>query len=709
LPLELNSQRFARGVRGGLEMMHDFRLHRVIVSVIFLGAGWSQIACGQSATYGPHLWDKPLDPVVFEKRVNEQLDLAQKSIAEILTVKGPRAIENTLTPYDDAVKTLDTAGAQSGLMQIASPEASVRDRAQALVQKVSAATTALSLNQAIFHALSDLDVSMADPATQYYIKRTLLEFRLAGVDKDEATRARIQSLNDEITKLVTQFQRNIQDSRLSVVVKNQGELDGLPQDYINLHKPAADGSITLTSDSPDVTPVLKFAKDAELRRRVYLAYNNRAYPQNMSVLADLLTRREELAKVVGYQNWSDMAAADKMVLNSQTISHFIDEIDAASRPVAEREYQMLLTLARKERPSLVNISTADTQYYSEQFGRADFNFDSQATRQYFPYDQVQQGIMDVASRLFSVTFRPAQDAVTWDPSVSSFDVFDGKQQLGRIYLDMHPRPGKDQWFSSDPVLDGKRGKQLPEVALICNFPGGKPGDPGLMEYVDVTTFFHEFGHLMHWIFQGQQKWAGYGGSLETDFGEAPSMMLEEWMHDPKVLAIFAHDPHTGQPIPAELVRRANLADAFGRGLQTRWQLVYTNVSFDLHNSTVDAAKLEGEIADNIKRFLPYQLVEGSHALASFTHLGGYSSIYYTYLWDHVIAEDFLSKFDHDNLLAPEVARRYRTTVLEKTGSMPASDLVKNFLGRPQAIDGFVRWMNREFEKLPSDAKNSGNR
>ncbi len=279
---------------------------------------------------------------------------------------------------------------------------------------------------------------------------------------------------------------------------------------------------------------------------------------------------------------------------------------------------------------------------------------------------MQQGVLDVASKLFNVTFRPAKNAVTWDPSVDALDVFDGDHQLGRIYLDMHPRPGKDQWFSSDPILDGKRGQQLPEVALVCNFPGGKPGDPGLMEYGDVTTFFHEFGHLMHWIFQGQQQWAGYGGNLESDFVEAPSQMLEEWMHDPKVLATFARNYQTNAPIPAELVNRANRADAFGRGLWARMQLVYTTVSFDLHNTAPDSAQLEKIFPTELKRFMPYQFVEGDHQLASFGHVVGYSSAYYTYLWDKVIAQDFYSKFDHNNLLAPEVARRYRTTVLEKT-------------------------------------------
>jgi thimet oligopeptidase len=684
-----------------------FRVRVVRDLAILLFAGGFQSAFAQTAAYGPHLWDKPLDPAIFEKRVNEHLDGVQKSLNQLLAVKGPRTIENTLSPYDDAVEELDTVGNQSGLMQVVNPDANVRDRAQAMVQKVSAVATALSLNPAIFHALSGMDISKADPATQHYVNRTLLEFRLAGVDKDDATRARIQSLNDDIIKLATQFQRNTQESQLKVVVKNQAELEGLPGDYINLHKPAADGSITLTSDSPDVTPVLDFAHSAELRRRMYLAYEDRAYPQNVTVLAGLLKKREELANLLGYKHWSDLNAVDKMALNSQTISHFIDQIDAASRPVADREYQMLLALARKQRPSLTQISTPDRRYYFEQLRRMEFDFNSEAARPYFPYDRVQQGILDVASRLFKVKFRPANDAVTWDPSVSSFDLFEGDHRLGRIYLDMHPRPGKDQWFSSDPILDGKRGQQLPEATLICNFSGGKPGEPGLMEYGEVTTFFHEFGHLMHWIFQGQQQWAGFGGNLENDFAEAPSQMLEEWMHDPKVLATFANHFQTGEPIPADLVRRANRADAFGRGLWARRQLVYTNVSFDLHNTTPDPAKLENALADNTKRFLPYGPVQGDHEIASFVHVVGYSSAYYTYLWDKVIAEDFFNKFDRNDLLAPEIALRYRSTVLEKTGSMPANDLVKSFLGRPQTMDAFVIWLNQEFERLPSGAKASG--
>ena len=299
--------------------------HALVLLLVLLIAALPMTA--QTAKYGPHVWDKPVDPATFEKRVNEQIDLAKKSVDQLLAVKGPRTVENTLVPYDNAVRALDTAAYQSGLMQIVNPDAAIRDKAQAMVQKVSTVATQFALNQALYKAMAAMDVSKADPATKYYVQRTLLEFKLAGVDKDDATRARVQAINDDITKYASQFSRNLAESRLTVVVKDPKELDGLPEDFIKAHKPAADGSITLTSDSPDVTPVLKFSKSADLRKRIFLAYNNRAYPQNVAVLADLLKKRQELADVLGYQHWADVNAADKMAVNSANISKFINEID----------------------------------------------------------------------------------------------------------------------------------------------------------------------------------------------------------------------------------------------------------------------------------------------------------------------------------------------------------------------------------------------
>jgi thimet oligopeptidase len=310
---------------------------------------------------------------------------------------------------------------------------------------------------------------------------------------------------------------------------------------------------------------------------------------------------------------------------------------------------------------------------------------------------VQQGVLDTASKLFHVTFKPATGVAVWDPAVSAWNVFDGNQLVGRFYLDMHPRAGKDKWFSSAPVVPGIRNRQLPEGVLMCNFAGGKTGDPGLMQYSDVVIFFHEFGHLMHNILGGQQAWSGIAGfQTETDFVEAPSQMLEEFFHDPGILRSFAKHYQTGEVLPIDLIERMNRASAFGRAGWVQAQLFYSTYSLDLHDRPPDQVDLDSILRTDFARFYPYPFVDGNHFYASFTHLMGYSSNYYTYVLDKVIAIDFFAQFDKQNLLDGPTAMRYRRTVLEPGASKPAADLVKDFLGRPQNMDALKSWMNEEF-------------
>src|SRR5262249_52571298 len=184
-----------------------------------------------------------------------------------------------------------------------------------------------------------------------------------------------------------------------------------------------------------------------------------------------------------------------------------------------------------------------------------------------------------------------------------------------------------------------------------------------------------------------QQWAGISGlTMEADFGEAPSEMLEEWMHSPQVLATFAKDPKTNEAIPGSLVAKMNRANAFGRASWVSRQNVYTAISFDLYNRKPDAANPDVISEGDARRYSLLTPTAGIHDYASFGHLAGYSSGYYTYLWDKVIAEDFVTQFDSKNLLAPGPAAKYRQTVLEPGGSISANDLVKNFLGRTQNME-----------------------
>jgi thimet oligopeptidase len=273
-------------------------------------------------------------------------------------------------------------------------------------------------------------------------------------------------------------------------------------------------------------------------------------------------------------------------------------------------------------------------------------------------------------------------------------VFDaGNTLLGRIYLDMFPRENKYKHYATFQLTNGKAGRMVPEGALVCNFP--KPGtEPALMEYQNVETFFHEFGHLLHHVLGGHTRWAGISGvSTEWDFVESPSQMFEEWVRTPETLQLFARHYQSGQAIPSDLVTRMRKADEFGKGLAVRQQMFYAKVSLQLHSvdpKTLDAGKLVGQLQEEIT---PYRFVEGTHFEDSFTHLNGYSAIYYTYMWSQVIAKDMFSRFKRDGLMNREVAARYRTNVLQAGGSQPAAVLVERFLGRPFGFDAYEEWLN----------------
>jgi thimet oligopeptidase len=668
-----------------------------------------QLSAQQPAPDPLHEWASGSDPAVLGSWISQRLDAEKADIAKLYAVTGPRTVQNTLRPYDDAQNELSLAGNNAYLLYALAGSAALRDKGQAMASKVSSANTDLNLDQKVYAALAAIPLPENDPATRHYLERTLLEYRLSGVDKDDATRAKIRTLQDKITDVSLTFGRNIADGTRKFTA-TRAELDGLPDDFIALHKPAADGTYTLTTEQPDVQPVLTFATSADLRRRMFLAYSQLAYPANVQVLKDLLTARQQLATTLGYPRYADLATADQMIGSAAGIKQLIDQVEEVSRPAAAREYAQLLAFAQQRQPGLTSISDSDGNYWVEQYRRAKFAFDAQSVRPYFPYDQVQAGILSTAARLFHVSFKKVEAASVWDPSVETFDVYDAAQGnqgklLGRIYLDMHPRDGKNKWFSSSPVVPGIAGKQLPEGMLVCNFSGGKAGDPGLMQYNEVVIFFHEFGHLMHHILGSQGQWSGAGGfNVEGDFVESPSQMLEEMFHDPAILQSFGKHYQTGEILPASLIEKMNAASAYGRAHWLQAQLLYSSYSLQLHDQDPASLDFDALFKADDTRFSPYTPVEGDRFYASFSHLAGYASNYYTYVLDKVIAIDFFSQFDKHNLLDGPTALRYRRSVLEPGAGKPAAQLVKDFLGRPQQMNAIKEWMNQEF-LLPPAASN----
>lgn len=647
---------------------------------------------------GGHAWS----PAAFTEVTPEGLEgwvtgrlAAHRESLDRAVAAGERTLDSTWRPYDDAIAALGQAGSECGLMNSVHPAKPVRDKAQELAQRVAEAATALSLNQEVYRALAAVDASAADDATRHYVERTLLQYRLAGVDRDDATRAKLRELQDKATLLSLTIARNVQEGTLKVEVADLSELEGLPEDFRRNHPPDASGKVVLTTDFPDYLPVMTFAASDGLRRRMFLAYNTRAFPANRELMLELFRTRHAIANRLGFATWADLATADQMIGSAGNMKKFLERLEESTRAGAEREYGIIFDFARSQRPGLEAIDATSRGYWLEQYRRREFAFDSQAVRPYFPYRQVEAGVLATAARLFQVEFRRATDAEVWHPSVSAWDVFDGGRRAGRFYLDMHPREGKDKWFSAAPLVPGIRGRQAPEAALICNFPGGdeNPDDPGLMQHSDVVTYFHEFGHLMHAILGGQQEWAGISGiATEGDFVEVPSQMLEEFFRDATLLQTFARHYQTGEPIPAELVATMNQAGAFGRADWVRTQLFYTNYSLDVHDRDPETLDLDALLRADYERFLPYRWIDGNRMYASFTHLVGYSSNYYTYLYDKVIAIDFFNQFNRRALLEDPATMRYRKAVLDRGGSAPGRQMVQGFLGRDESMEAFEEWI-----------------
>jgi thimet oligopeptidase len=654
-----------------------------------------------------HAWDAggAESAETLDKWVSARLAAHEEALAALLAIEESRTLENTLRLYDAAIEQLSLAGSQAGVLNSVAADKGVRDAAQMAVQQVSMAGAALSLNRGVYDALAAMDLTGASSATKHYVERTLLGYRLAGVDKDEATRLHLQQLHEQATKHSLDFSRNIQEGAQTIEAAPE-ELDGLPPDYLARHPANAEGKVTISTDQPDMQPVMTFAANGELRERMYRAYNTRAYPANKTILEDLLKTRAAIASVLGFRSWADLATADQMMGSAKNVREFLHKLDEASREGARREHEMILEFVRKQQPDVTEIDVTSRGYWYEQFRRAKFDFDSQAVRPYFPYEQVEAGVLATAARLFKVEFRPS-NASAWDKAVKVFDVFESGERIGRFYLDMHPREGKDKWFSAAPVVTGVKGRYLPEASLICNFPGGEDGDPGLMQYNDVVTYFHEFGHLMHAILGGHTEWAGLSGfATEGDFIEVPSQMLEEFFRDVKLLQSFAKHYETGEVLPAETIQRMKAASAFGRADGMRQQIYYTAISLNLHDEDPAQIDLDSTIHSLYTSLLPWKWLDGNRMYASFGHLTGYSSNYYTYAFDKVIALDFFAQFDPKNLLDGDAGARYRKMVLEQGGSKPGRTMVRDFLGRDEDFEAFQRWLNEEFEtgKFESEAE-----
>jgi thimet oligopeptidase len=633
---------------------------------------------------------------VFSALCAEALGTAKSIREQVASPSTQRTVEGTLQPFNSMLIAMDTAGGLSSLLFQVHPEASIREAAQKCQQELAAFETELYLDRRVYDAIASTNVPAEDGGTTRLRQRLLRDFRKAGVDRDEATRTRLAAISAELVKLGQDYQENVRADVRTVKVPASA-LAGLPQDFVDAHPAQADGTVELSTDYPDFIPIQTYSTSEAARKELYIAFLQRAWPANRDVLGKVLSLREEYAKLLGFPNWADYFAQDKMVKNAATVEGFIRELDTAVRPRADREVKELLDIKRKDDPKASALEVWDRFYYVAKARELTADFDARAVRPYFPYAQVKQGILDVYSELFGLKFERLLDEPVWHPSVEAYAMSVDGKLMGRFYLDMHPRENKFKHAAMFPMQTGLSTGRIPIASLVCNFPEPVAGEgKALMEHSDVVTFFHEFGHLIHHLLASGTPWLPLSGlNVEWDFVETPSQLLEEWAWDPRVLQRFARHVETGEPIPAELVQRMRKAEDVGQGLHVMRQLHYTAYSYFLHTASASALDLDAFSTEIDAKYSPYPMPQNAYLYANFGHLIGYTSAYYTYQWSLVIAKDLLTRFHKEGLLNPKTAADYRRIVLEPGATRDAAELVEEFLGRPYSIDAYRQWLDSE--------------
>ena len=588
---------------------------------------------------------------------------------------------------DDLNAYLEDVSGPYYLIENVHPDKSLRDTAQACVLRWQDFSSTMGLNEKLYRAA--LKVKPRDAIDREYLKVTIEGFEDAGVGLPAAQRPRAKQINDRITDLGQQFNKNVRDDT-SKVPFNQDELAGVPEGVWKNAPRDAEGRVLLALDNPIYIPVMERAEKAATRERMWRARTVQGGDANLKLLGEIAQLRREYAQLFGFKSFADFTLRRRMAQNTANTQRFLDEVKAV---LTERELRDLAELRQAKSqhlgtpPDATRIERWDVSFYTERVRRERYSVDQEAFRQYFPPQESLQFVMRVAERLLGIRYTRVP-ATLWHEEVQAYAASDAKtgKPLAALYVDLYPRDGKYKHAAVFSFRNGAtRLNRAPQAAFIVNM------DRKGLTLEEMDTLLHELGHALHNNLSATRYSTLGGTSVLRDFVEAPSQMLEDWVYDKRVLKLFAEVCPACKPVPDEMIDKALVARDYAKGITYGRQHLFA--SFDLALHAADApepmalwARMEGDT--------PLGHVQGSKFPAAFTHVaGGYAAGYYGYLWSEVVALDLRTAFEADRL-DPVVGMRYRQRVLAQGGQRPPQQLVRDFLGRETNSKAFFEWLRK---------------
>jgi len=541
------------------------------------------------------------------------------------------------------------------------------------------------------------------------VDKMLLDGKRAGLAlENKEDKERLKGLKDELSDACLKFTQNFNEENGRVTFTRE-ELDGVPEDVISGYTQRAEGDKVLYEvafRTPDIFPIFKYANNPKTRQAAQEAYDDRLV-NNVGYLDTALRLRRQIAEILQYDSWADYITEVKMVKSAANAKQFLDELKGHLDPLAIQERATLLALKKEEHvkrglPIDDNFYIWDYRYYDRLYVERNLSLDDSLVKEYFPVSVVVPAILDIYQNLLGVKFveikGDARDV--WHPEVQQFSVWekdakDASGFVGYCYLDLFPRDGKYSHAAVWGLLAGyelSNGKRhYPLTAMVANLAKPTPDRPAIMRHDDVTTFFHEMGHVFHGLLSRTRYARFHGTNVARDFVEAPSQMLENWCWEPEVLKKMSSHYKTQEPLSDDLIAKIIKSRYVNVGLYYLRQLFFANFDLSVHNNSLavntDYTKLWNELREQIS------LVQGGeykHGQGTFGHItNGYDAGYYGYTYSLVFASDMYTTVFKKAPLDPKLGKLYRDKILLVGGSRDDMDSLKAFLGREPNPKAFI--------------------
>jgi Zn-dependent oligopeptidase len=664
-------------------------------------------------------FETPFGTVPFDKISNEHylpaLDTAiEQHKAEIEAIKnnekGP-TFENVIEAMEKSGKLLGTVATVFFNLHSAHTNDEMTEIAKEFSPKLTSHSNDINLDPDLFKKVKSV-YDNKDSLELTVEQKTLLEKTYKGFVRNGALlegekKDEMRSVDEQLSKLGLQFSDNVlkETNDFLMIIENKDDLAGLPDGAIEAAAMTAkekghEGKWAFTLDFPSYIPLVTYAQNRELREKITRAMGSRASKgnerDNKEIVMKIASLRHKRANLLGYATHADFTLEERMALKADNVFSLLNEIKEKALPAA-KEHMAEVSAYAKKMDGIEELQSWDYSYYFEKLKKEKYSIDDEMLKPYLKLENVLDGVFQVATKLYGLTFEVRGDIPKYHEDVITYEVKDRKgNHVAIFYGDYFPRASKrgGAWMTTfrDQKMDGKTDVR-PHVANVCNFTKPTESKPSLLTFNEVTTLFHEFGHGLHAILSKCHYESLSGPSVFWDFVELPSQIMENWAYEKECLDLFAKHYETGELIPAELVQKLKDSANFGEGRASLRQLSFGLLDMSWHandpSMISDIEAHEEEVNKDI-RLLPK--VEGSMSSTAFSHIfaGGYSAGYYSYKWAEVLDADAFEYFKEEGIFNTEVADKFRENILERGGSEHPMELYKKFRGKEPSPDALLR-------------------